>query len=155
MKTNNYRTQLVGALLGVGLVAATAAGINSYLRVERDARATEALTATLDQLYHDQSLSLALKKIHEGDVTGASRQLDILLCDDVLLRNAELASADARTQMLVRDAFRRIGQVRPKTEPAAPTGAASEVSEDQIAAQRLLELAVADRLIAASKEPGM
>jgi hypothetical protein len=155
MKTNNWRVECLVAVLGVGVVVAVLIGVRSYVRVEREARATEALTATLDQLYHDQSLSLAIRRIHEGDAAGASRQMDLLLCDDILLLKAQLGSADERTRTLVADGFRRIGRVRPRTEPAVSTAAGYEGSEDQVAAQRILELATTDRIVAQSTKPRM
>jgi hypothetical protein len=59
------------------------------------------------------------------------------------MTNSELASADPRTRTIVEDAFRRIAQVRPKSAHSAAAGSGQECSDDQSAAQRILELALA------------
>ena len=140
--------------LGVALVLGGMMGAASYLSLERQAQSSEALAGTMDHLYLDQTLSLALRRIHDGDVATASRQLDLLLCDDILQLNSKLASADDRTRVLVGDGFRRIGRLRPETAPASAQ-AAAETTEDQVVAQRILGLAMADEPRGESKGPGM
>ena len=141
--------------LAAGFVSAILIGVGAYLHLERKIHTTAVLTATVDQLYRDRTLSLALRKIHEGDVATASKQLDILLCDDILLLNSELESADEHTRALVGDTFRRIGRVRPKTQAQGATAANSVPTTDQIEAEQILSLAMADRLKAQPKSEGM
>ena len=141
--------------LATGLVSTILIGAGAYLRLERKMQATVALTATVDKLYRDRTLSLALRRIHEGDVATASQQLDILLCDDILLLNSELESADEHTRTLVGDSFRRIGRVRPNTQAQTAFGTNSIPTTDQLVAEQILSLARADRLKAEPRSEGM
>lgn len=128
--------------LGIALVAGGVIAAATYLDFERKTRSAEASVATLDRLIHDQKLSAALRKIHDGEVAGAAQSLDLLLCDDILLTNAELPTIDPGTRTLVQHAFRTIGRDRPRTE-GTDTGPAREPIADQLAAERILTLALA------------
>ena len=133
-------------LIPVLRIAAVAAGLmagTNYLNVERKIQANEALRATLDRVYQDQQLSLALKALHNGEGDQAAQRLDLLLCGHILTTNSELASADGRTRIVVEDAFRRIARVRPKAARGAAAGSTHECIGDQAAAERVLELALA------------
>jgi CHASE3 domain sensor protein len=57
--------------LGIGLVAGGVIAAATYLNFERMARAFEASLTTMDRLIHDLQLSAALKRIHNGEVSGA------------------------------------------------------------------------------------
>jgi hypothetical protein len=141
MNTNHVRagraiSWLVLALVAAGLVAAA-----TYLNLERKNESAQAFRATLDRLNHEQQLSAALKKIHGGEVEQAARSLDLLLCGEILLTNAELPCADAETRAIVQDTFRRIALARPKTEGAAGVSTQEHVN-DQVAAERILACAL-------------
>jgi len=138
-------------ILGIALVTGGLVAVNAFLDLEQKARAGEAFTATLDRLSQDQRLSAVLQGIHEGRIAGATQQLDLLLCDDILRTNAELASGNARTQLYVEDVFRRIARVRPKTSERSAAGPAQECVEDQVAAERVLARALAANQSAQAK----
>ena len=143
MKTRYIKIDWLIPVLGIAVVAGSLLAGTTYLNLERKIHADEAFTATLDRLYQDQQLSAALKTIHDGEVGVAAQRLDLLLCGHILRTNSELASADPRTRTFVEDAFRRMARVRPKSPNGAATGSAQECSDDQTAAQRILDLALA------------
>jgi hypothetical protein len=143
MKTRYLKMNWLIPVLGIAVVAGSIVAGTTYLNLERKTQAAEALTATLDRLYQDQMLSAALKTLHAGEAAVAAQRLDLLLCDDILRTNSELASADARTRTFVEDAFRRIALLRPKIAHGAAAGSAQDCTGDQAAAQRILELALA------------
>jgi hypothetical protein len=143
MKTKHLKLEWLIPSLGITLLAAGVLATAVYLNLERRIHAGENLAATLDNLAQDQRLSAALRTIHDGDVTGAAQRLDLLLCESILVLNSQLASADDQTRAYVVDAFRRIGRVRPKNPEASANSSACETSEDQVAAQRILALAMA------------
>jgi len=91
---------------------------------------------SLERLSRAHNLSLVLKTLHDGEVDKAARELDRLLCWDILRAGADLASADARTRAWTGDMFRRIARTRPKTEEGAP-----DTVEARAPAQRILERA--------------
>jgi hypothetical protein len=143
MKTRYLKIDWLLSVLGIAAVAGSLVAGTTYLGLERKIHADEAFMATLDRLYQDQQLSAALKTIHKGEVDVAAQRLDLLLCGHILMTNSELPSADARPRIFVEDAFRRIALLRPKNAPDAAAGPANECSDDQKAAQRILELALA------------
>jgi hypothetical protein len=125
------------ALIGGGIMAAV-----SYLDLERSNQAAQASMATFNRLIQEQQLSGVLKKLHDGQVDEAAKALDLLLCGDILLTNAELPSVNAETRAAVQDTFRRIAVVRPRTEgPDAALG--GNHLNDRVAAERILSLAQA------------
>ena len=142
MKTISLKTNWFVPLVGIAVVAGSVLAGSTYLELERMIAAEEAFTATLDRLYHDQQVSVALKSIHDGEVDVAAQRLDLLLCAHILKTDAELASADARTRTFVEDAFRRIALVRPKRANGAAASSAQECSDDQTAAERILSKAL-------------
>jgi hypothetical protein len=85
-----------------------------------------------------------LKKLHDGEVTAAAQQLDLVLCDSILQINSEMGSADERTRAYVRDAFRRMARVRPKILEVSPGTAGPEATDDQLVAQQILMVAMVD-----------
>ena len=125
-------------LVGIAVVAAAVAAAKAYLDFERETHTGEVLTATLDRLSQDHQLSLALKSIRDGDAAAAARRLDLLLCEHIVRLDSELASADPRTRTYVEDAFQRIALVRPRVVQAQSANSATEYSDDQIAAERIL-----------------
>jgi hypothetical protein len=143
MKTRYLKIDWLIPVLGIAVVAGSLVAATTYLDLERKAQAEESFTATLDRLYEDQQLSTALKTLHDGAVDAGVQRLDLLLCGHILRTDSELASAGARTRTFVEDAFRRIAQVRPKSAHSAAAGSGQECSDDQSAAQRILELALA------------
>ena len=128
--------------LGIALVAGGVAAAATYLNLERKIHSGEGFTATLDRIYQDYQLSAALKTLHNGDAGTAAQRLDLLLCDNILKINAELASADDRKAAYVKDAFMRMARLRPKN-PDTPVGAAPELNSDQREAEKILMRACA------------
>jgi hypothetical protein len=152
MKTNRIIIDRAIPWLGLGLITGVVILAATYLGFEQKTRSAEASTAMLDRLFHGQQLSAALKKIHDGEAAAAAQNLDLLLCGDILLINAELPSADPETRALVQKAFQRIAKTRPKTEGADPDPMREHVV-DQVAAERVLALALATDGVAASSSP--
>jgi hypothetical protein len=142
MKMNYIKFDRLIPWLGIALVAGGVIAGATYLNFERKTRSSEASLVTLDRLIHDQQLTAALKRIHKGEVAEAAQSLDLLLCGDILLTNAELPTADPDTRSLVQNAFRTIALARPRTE-GTDTGPAREHIVDQVAAERILTLALA------------
>ncbi len=142
MKTRHLKTKWLIPLLGFAVAAGGFKAATTYLDLQRQTQSEEAFSATLDRLYADQRISAALKTLHDGDVNAAARRLDLLLCENILLSNAELALATGRQRAYVEDAFVKIARSRPKNAES-PAGAILEVSYDQIKAQRILEEACA------------
>jgi len=142
MKTRFLKTDWLIPLAGIAVVAGSVVAGSAYMELERKTAAEEAFTATLDHLYQDHQLSVALKAIYEGEEKEAAQRLDLLLCDSILRIDSELASADTRTRAFVVDAFRRIALVRPKTATGAAASSAQECTDDQIVAERILSKAL-------------
>ena len=88
MKTRYRRLEWLIPVLGIGLVVGGMMAATTYVRLERDTQSAQSLANTLEHLYQDQTISLALRKIRAGEVAAAAQQLDVLLCDDVLQLNA-------------------------------------------------------------------
>ena len=137
MKTPYIRIDRLIPWLGIALVAAGFAAAATYLDLERKVHSGEAFAATLDRLYQVQKLNAALKTLRDGDAGTAAQRLDLLLCDNILTLNSELASADDRQRAYVKDAFLTIARLRPKN-PDTTTGVAQELNNDQIAAEQIL-----------------
>jgi hypothetical protein len=144
MKTRYIKVKRVVGVLGMLLVVAAAVGVATYLDIERKARAGEAITATLTQLYHDHTMSAVLRSIQEGDVAGAAQRLDMALCDDILEINSKSATADDRQKSYTQHMFARIAVTRPSNAQIAASG--RELSEDEIAAEQVLILAGGNKL---------
>jgi hypothetical protein len=142
MKTKYSRINWLLPLVGAVLVAAGFAAAATYLGLERKIHSAEAFAGTLDRLYQSQTLSAALKSLHEGDAGAAAQRLDLLLCDNVLMISSELASADDRKAAYVKDCFMRIARLRPKNADAT-AGEARELIHDQIEAEQILAQACA------------
>ena len=155
MKTRRLRLDWLIPVLGIAAVVGGMMAATTYVRLEKDTQSAQSLANTLEHLYQDQTISLALRKIHAGEVAAAAQQVDVLLCDNVLQLNADLGSADAQTRAYVGHGFRRIERVRPKTPEAAASGAIPPTTMDQAEAQRILALAVGSQQMAESKSPGM
>ncbi|HOX56537.1 MAG TPA: hypothetical protein P5205_06370 [Candidatus Paceibacterota bacterium] len=144
MKISYLKTEWLAPVLGAAVVAGSLMATTTYLDLERKVRANEALMQTLDRLSQDQTVCAALKSIHDGDVEGATRRLDVLLCENILKLNADLESTDVRTRTYVEDNFIRIALTRPKTAGAEATGSNPISTEDQAAAERILSKALAN-----------
>lgn len=155
MKTHYVKKDWLVPIMGVAVLAGCMMAAAAYQRVQREAKAAEALAHTVEHLYQDQNICMALRKIHEGDVAAAAQQLDVLVCDDILHLHADLASADDVTRTYVGDGLRRMGSVRPKTPEASSSGAVSQTTFDQAEAQRILALTIAAQPMAESKGPRM
>ena len=143
MKTRYLKTDWFIPLLGIAVAVGALVTGKAYFDLEQKIHAGEASLATLDRLHQDQAIVAALKQIHEGKVDEATQRLDLLVCQDVLLTNSELESADAGTRTVVEDVFRRIALRRPQNPQGAPGSAAQERNQDQVSAEKLLKLASA------------
>ncbi len=141
MKTRYLKADWLVPIVGLALVAGTLMTARAYLNFEKKTDTEQGLTATLDRLYQDQQLTMALKTLHDGDAAAAAERLDLLLCQQIVRLDAELASADARTRAFVEDALQRIALVRPRAAEIGPGGSARDRSEDEIAAERILSRA--------------
>jgi hypothetical protein len=140
MKTNCIRLNRLAPWAGVALIAGGVVTAVTHVNVERKIRSSEAVVATLDRLFQEHQITVALKRIHDGEVTQAAQHLDLLLCSKILMSNAELASADPQTRAFIERSFKRIALLRPKAEVTA-AGAGREPADDQVAAERILSLA--------------
>ena len=130
-------------LLGIVLVVGGIMAAATYRDLERKSQAAQAFMVTLDRLWHDQQLSAALKTIREGDVDAAAQRLDLLLCDDILAVDSQLASANNTDRGYVQDVLATIARLRPRNSKTI-AGATQEVSNDQTRAERILMRAWAE-----------
>src|SRR5512140_612515 len=105
MKTSYIRMKRLIPLVGVVLAVAGISAAATYINIERDISADQALTAQFHRLYYDHTVSTVLRKMQEGDALGAKRRLDLMLCDDILEINANLASADDRQKSYTQHMF--------------------------------------------------
>jgi hypothetical protein len=142
MKTECIKLNRLIPVLGIALAVVGTIAAAIYTDLERMNGSSQASMATLSRLTHEQQLSAVLKRLHDGDVEAAARSLDLLLCGDILLSNAELPSTDAETRALVQDTFRRIALARPHTELAAGP-LARKPANGKDAAERILYRALA------------
>jgi hypothetical protein len=150
MKTSHSNLDRLIPWVAIVVVAGGIVAAVTYIGLERKIHSGQALAATLDRLYQAQKLSSVLRCIHEGDVSKAAWRLDLMVCDDVLALNAQLASADVRTRITVKDGFERIAHLRPKS--ARLLGVASqELCYDQIEAERILAEACGSSIMQVSE----
>ncbi len=143
MTTKYLKIDWLIPLLGVAVIAAGMVAATTYVNLERKIQADQAFMATLDRMLQDQQISSVLRTMHDGQADQALQRLDLILCADILRTNSELASADARTRQCIEDAFRRLAHTRPKIQEGATAASTGGSFEDQMAAQRILELALA------------
>ena len=137
MNTTQIRLNRLIPLLGLALVASALVAAASYADLQRKNHAREEFGAAIDRLCHIQRLSSVLKQIHDGDPATAAQRLDIMLCDDILELNSQLASAGEAERACARDAFAQIARLRPRSSETS-AGAALEPAGDQIEAERIL-----------------
>ncbi len=145
MTRKHLKTERLILLLGIALTAGGVALAAAYINLERRIHSTEAFMVTVDHLYQDQALSQVLKALHEGNAGLAAQRLDLLLCDDILRLDAELASTEAPQVAFVKAYFARIARIRPSNPPTA-AGAAQELNNDQIEAEKVLARACGEAL---------
>jgi hypothetical protein len=151
MKTNELKMKWLAPVLAAAVVGAGLLGVRTYSEWEHKAQASEALSATLGQLYQDQRLSTALKSMHEGDMQGAAQSLDVLLCDNILRLDKELASADGQTRIFVEDVFRRIALARGGITSREAAGTRQEGGDDHVAVEKILRRALGSARTAQAK----
>jgi hypothetical protein len=151
MKIRFLKTDWLAPLVGIGVVVGSLAGAKTYLALEERARAADARAALLERIYQGQQLSLVLKAMHNGEFKGASQSLDCLLCDDILYASTMSESADAATQAVVLDAFRRIARARPMVAQGASAGSSKEATGEQVAAEQILARSLASGQAAKAK----
>jgi hypothetical protein len=138
MKTNYIKTDWLTLLLGIALVAGLAMAAATYLNLERKVHFAEVFVANCDRLYLDVQLCSALKAIHEGDISGATRRLDLKLCQDIIALNRQLASGDAGDRAFIKNAFVRFTLLRPRSAELL-TDDAEELKSEQVEAERILQ----------------
>jgi hypothetical protein len=142
MNTRHIRMKWLLPFLGIALVASSFKIAATYLDLQQEFQSEQEFTATLDRLYADQRISFALKTLRDGDPGMAAQRLDLLLCENILRLNAKLGSASDRQRAYVSSAFATIARLRPRNSEFA-AGAAQELSNDQIEAERILAEAYA------------
>jgi hypothetical protein len=138
MKNTSIKMKWLIPTLGIAMVAGSLVGAATYIELGREAHSGEAYNVALGHLRLDEGLCCALRSMHEGDVNSAARQLDLLLCDDILAVNSELTSPRAAERAFVMNVFARFALVRPKNA-ALLAGTGQELRDDQIEAERILE----------------
>jgi hypothetical protein len=143
MKTDYLKMNWLIPTLGIAVVAGTYLAATTYLDLARNVEAEQAFVVTVDRVYQSQQLSMALKTIQEGGVKEAAQRLDMLLCNQILRLDSELASGDARTKALVGMAFQRIAAGRPKTGSGPVAGSAREDGDARTAADKILTINLA------------
>ncbi len=135
---------LIKTLLGVVAIVALMGGFlatAAFVNVQRQIRWHERMAVLLDRVYYDQRVGGALKQISEGDVRAAAQRLDLALCSDILRLNSQLELADDYTRSYVEASLRQLSHVRPKTVALSGASSPDAYDGDQIAAEKLLELA--------------
>jgi len=137
MKIGNLKLSWLIPVVGIALFAAGVLAGRTYLDLERKTYSGQAFSATLDRLCQSQRLSAALETLHDGDGASAAQQLDLLLCENILIINSELASTNDRERAYVRDIFARIAHQRPKNSDAS-AGNAQKLNNDRIEAEKIL-----------------
>ena len=142
MKLRDLKMNWLFPFVGIAVVVGTMVMATTYIELERRADAAEAFAATLDRLFHDHQLSMALEQIQQGEVAAAAQRLDLLLCEDVVRADLELASADPPTRAVVEDSFRRIALIRPNSTAGGAAGSAQKPTDGQLEAERILTLAL-------------
>jgi hypothetical protein len=135
-------------LVGIAVVAGSVMAATTYVNLERRVYAEEALTVTLDNLYQNEKLSVALRALHDGQIDAAAQRMDLLLCQNVLRLDSQMSSPDPRTRVYVGDALRRIAQLRPRHGVIA---SGLEYTQDQAAAEQILVRALDNSSFAQSK----
>ena len=120
MKTENLKLSWLIPVMGIALFAAGVVAGKTYLDLERMIQSAEFRSATVDHLFQDYQLSVALRTMRDGDPSTAAQRLDRLLCENILRIDSELESADDGTRAYVKNAFASIavsGQVVLSTPP--------------------------------------
>jgi hypothetical protein len=142
MKLQDLKVNWLFPFVGIALVAGTVITATAYFDFERKADAAQAFAATLERLFQDQQLSMALEQLQQGDIAAAAKRLDLMLCGDIVRADLELATADALEQQAVQDTFRRIALIRPRTGPGGTPDPAQEPEDSRAEAERILTLAL-------------
>ncbi len=140
MKRRNVRwvsvalgTALLIGLLGMGV---------AYLKVQREILSIERYGTLVDRAYYNEQVSLVLKQFRNGDAVGAADRLDLTLCDEILRIESETGAADGKTREFALETYRMIARLRPsRPGMTASNGVPRQCSADQVAAQKILELA--------------
>jgi hypothetical protein len=131
------------SLVGIVVVAVGVMAAATYLGLERKIVSGQAYAAMLERLYHDQQLSVVLRTIHDGEADTAARRLDLILCDDILAVNSQLASASNAERDYAQTMFAQIARQRPGNGETFAV-AITKLSNDQIEAERILRKACAE-----------
>jgi hypothetical protein len=137
MKTGYIKMNWLIPSLGIALVAVGVIAAATYLDLERQNHSAEVSMARMARLHQDLQLCGVLRTIQAGDVSSAARQLDLLVCNDIVAVNSQLASADPEDCKFIRNAFVRFALIRPRSA-ALLTDATQELRSDQIEAETIL-----------------
>jgi hypothetical protein len=145
MKNNSINVKWLIPALGIGLIGGGFLGATTHSKLERLHRSGEAEYAALGRLTFDASLCQVLRMLHEGNVPPAAQRLDVLLCDDILALNSELAPLEGADRGFVSNTFRRLSLVRPTCATLlAETG--QQPTDDQMRAETILAQAAKQAL---------
>jgi hypothetical protein len=148
MKNVYLRIPWLIPVLGIALVAGSLIGAATYVEIARKTHDAETSIATAVRLRHDLELCAVLRTLHQGDINSATLELDLLLCNDIVAINSQLASADADDRAFFKNAFGRFALVRPQSAELF-ADVTQELRSEQIEAENIL--ARAD----AGKRPGI
>jgi hypothetical protein len=139
MKTNHIKLERWAAWAAIAVTVCGLMGATAYVGGEQETH-PEMSNATMLRLCQDLRVASVLRKLHAGEVKPAMRELDLLLCDDVIGINSLLGSAKREDRALIKGAFRSIGLIRPPSA-ALMAGTGQDLLADQIQAATILERA--------------
>jgi hypothetical protein len=142
MKNAYLKIRWLVPVLGIALVAGSLIGAATYVELERKTRDAETSIARTLRLRHDLELCAVLRTLRQGNVNAAARQLDLLLCSDIVTIDSQLASADADDRAFIKNAFGRLALVRPQSVEVL-ADVTQELRSDQIEAEHILVRAAA------------
>ncbi len=137
MKPDRIRINWLIPALGIVLIASGALAAATYLEYERANHSAELSMAAMNRLSHDLELGSVLRTFHEGDASAAARHLDLVLCNDIVGLNSQLAAMDAGDRAFIKNAFVRLSLIRPRSAQLL-TDATQGLREDQVEAERIL-----------------
>jgi hypothetical protein len=116
--------------------------VRSLRETQNSMRSEEAFSAILDRLAQVRQINASLKWLEAGDVDEAAQHLNLLLSENIVRANSQLAFADARARFFVQRAFGKMALYQPTPSGRSLDVAAPGRSDDEREAQRILALAV-------------
>ncbi len=143
----------VGLLLAIALAAGGYLGYGAYAEHQKLLRSEETFSLVLDHLGMDQQISVVLKEMEAGYVKQAAESLRVLLCRDIVSLNSRLASANDRARSAAQSTFSKMAQFQPKPPPETTGTSVRERLPEEIEAQKILALALAEDLRTPAQAP--